>query len=186
MNITVYCGSNSGNDPRYISTAREVGEWIADNNHTLVYGAGRHGLMGEVAESVATKGGEIVGIIPEFLIGHEGVADGISEFHEVEDMSIRKKMLLERADVVIGLPGGPGTLEEITEAYSWAIIGQNDAPIILYNIDGFYEPLRQMFENMAEAEFVAADMLDYIFYINSIEEMEEIIENYQAPTFREF
>ena len=114
MKITVFCGANNGGNEAYKENAIELGKWIADNNHTLVYGGGKVGLMGVIADTVLENNSEVIGIMPQFLVDREISHTGITEFIIVDDMSIRKDKLVDLGDVFVALPGGPGTLEEIS------------------------------------------------------------------------
>ena len=131
MKITVFCGANNGRNEAYKENAMEVGKWIATNNHTLVYGGGKIGLMGVIADTVLENRGEVIGIMPQFLVDREISHTGITEFIIVDDMSERKTKLVDLGDVFIALPGGPGTLEEISQVISWVRVGKKDAPCIL-------------------------------------------------------
>lgn len=150
MKITVYCGANSGSNKIYYNKAVELGNWIAQYNHQLVYGGGKVGLMGILADTVMAKEGYVTGVIPTFLKDREIAHPGISELITVENMSQRKNLIISLADVFIALPGGPGTLEEITEVISWSRIGKNDKPCILLNVDGYFNSLRAMYERMVQ------------------------------------
>jgi uncharacterized protein (TIGR00730 family) len=144
-----------GNDDIYAVRARELGEWMAANGHGLVYGAGSVGLMGVVADAVVCGGGEAIGVIPEFLMGREVDHRGLSETHVVTDMHERKRMMIDLADAFIALPGGAGTLEEITEVISWQGLGLMDKACIVYNVGGYYDSLRTFFDRMAQEGFLA-------------------------------
>ena len=150
MKITVFCGANNGRNEAYKENAMEVGKWIATNNHTLVYGGGKVGLMGIIADTVLEKNSEVIGIMPQFLVDREISHTGITEFITVDDMSERKTKLVDLGDVFIALPGGPGTLEEISQVISWVRVGKKDAPCILMNINGFYDFLEQYFDKMVK------------------------------------
>lgn len=118
MKITVFCGANNGRNEAYKENAKELGKWIADNNHTLVYGGGKVGLMDIIADTVLENNSEVIGIMPQFLVDREISHTGITEFIIVDDMSIRKEKLVNLGDVFVALPGGPGTLEEISQVIS--------------------------------------------------------------------
>ena len=131
MKITVFCGANEGRNEAYRKNAEELGKWIADNNYTLVYGGGKVGLMGIIADTVLENNSEVIGIMPQFLVDREISHTGITEFIIVDDMSVRKEKLIDLGDVFVALPGGPGTLEEISQVISWVRVGKKDAPCIL-------------------------------------------------------
>ena len=136
MNICVYCGSRPGVVPAYAQAARDLGQAIARQGHGLVYGGGNVGLMGIVADAVLAAGGPVVGVIPEALVQREVGHQGLSEQHVVPDMHVRKRMMAERADAFIALPGGIGTLEELFEVWTWRQLGYHDKPIGLLNVAG--------------------------------------------------
>lgn len=186
MNITVYCGANFGKDERYKEAAVRVAEWIVSRGHNLVYGGGSTGLMGIVADTVLKGGSKAIGIMPSFLIERELAHKSLTEFIEVENMSIRKKMMIDRADVFIALPGGPGTLEEITEVISWSRIGQNNKPCILFNENNYFGSLKALYENMIKEGFLADDALDKLLFSDDLETIDNFIQNYQAPAIRKY
>jgi len=155
--ICIYCGSQNGNSPEFVGAARILGKALAENSIRLVYGGGTKGIMGEVARAVAENNGEIVGIIPQFLLNLEGGGTAPGDLGEVivtEDMHQRKHMMFERADAFVALPGGIGTLEEIVEMMTWAQLGRHRKPIALANIDGFWEPLVALLDHMRQEEFI--------------------------------
>ena len=148
MNITVYLGANAGNDPALAEAVRELGSWIGANGHRLVYGGSRSGLMGSLAHSVLTAGGEVTGVEPQFFIDSEVQYDGLTRLIVTQDMTERKTRMIELGDAFIAFPGGTGTLEEITEVISKLSLGQLDAPCILYDLNGYYQPLHQLLQQM--------------------------------------
>ena len=178
MKITVFCGANNGRNEAYKENAMEVGKWIATNNHTLVYGGGKVGLMGIIADTVLEKNSEVIGIMPQFLVDREISHTGITEFIIVDDMSERKTKLVDLGDVFIALPGGPGTLEEISQVISWVRVGKKDAPCILMNINGFYDFLEQYFDKMVEEGFLTKEDRARTLFAKSVSEMEEFVNNY--------
>ena len=178
MKITVFCGANNGRNEAYKENAMEVGKWIATNNHTLVYGGGKVGLMGIIADTVLEKNSEVIGIMPQFLVDREISHTGITEFIIVDDMSERKTKLVDFGDVFIALPGGPGTLEEISQVISWVRVGKKDAPCILMNINGFYDFLEQYFDKMVKEGFLTKEDRARTLFAKSVSEMEEFIDNY--------
>jgi uncharacterized protein (TIGR00730 family) len=152
--VCVYCGSNPGHDPRFVAAARQFGEILAKNRIGLVYGGGSTGLMGAVARAVQEHGGEITGIIPEFLKSRERArADGTIV---TTDMHERKRLMFERADAFVALPGGIGTLEETIEQLTWAQLGRHKKPILIANIAGFWDPLIAMFDHLRDGGMLPA------------------------------
>ena len=179
MKVTVFCGANNGKSESYIKNATELGKWITDNNHTLVYGGGKIGLMGVIADTVLKNKGEVIGIMPQFLVDREISHTGINEFIIVDDMSVRKDKLVDLGDVFVALPGGPGTLEEISQVISWVRVGKKDAPCILMNINGYYDFLEQYFDKMVEEGFLTIEDRENTLFTDNIEEMEQFIANYK-------
>ncbi|SEE05464.1 hypothetical protein SAMN05519104_5090 [Rhizobiales bacterium GAS188] len=156
--ICVYCGSGSGSDPVFVASARILGRMLAEAGIRLVYGGGRIGLMGEVARSVLDAGGNVIGIIPEFLKAREVMLADAQELHVVPDMHTRKQLMFEKADAFIALPGGIGTLEELVEQMTWAQLGRHEKPILIANINGFWKPLLSLLAHMRETGFVRSGL----------------------------
>jgi uncharacterized protein (TIGR00730 family) len=152
--ICVYCGSGTGADPAFVAAARTLGEMLAKARIRLVYGGGRIGLMGEVARAVLGAGGDVIGIIPEFLKAREMMLPEAQELHVVKDMHTRKQLMFDKADAFIALPGGVGTLEELVEQMTWAQLGRHDKPILIADINGFWRPLLSLLAHMRENGFV--------------------------------
>ena len=141
FSICVYCGSRPGVDTRFAHTAAEVGHWIGARGGQLVYGGGRSGLMGVVADATLAAGGRVVGVIPRTLVEREHAHRGCTELHVVETMHERKRIMAERADAFVALPGGIGTFEELFETWTWRQLGYHDKPLGLLNQDGYYDAL---------------------------------------------
>lgn len=155
--ICVFCGSGAGAHPEFVAAARATGVLLAAHNVRLVYGGGDIGLMGEVARSTLEHGGAVTGIIPDFLIRRERMPDPTDARREtivVPDMHTRKRLMYERADAFLALPGGIGTLEELVEQMTWAQLGQHDRPILVLNTLGFWEPLFELLRHMRDAAFL--------------------------------
>jgi uncharacterized protein (TIGR00730 family) len=166
--LCVYCGSSPGFDPAHMHLARSVGEEIAREGHTLVYGGGRTGLMGAVADSVLAAGGKAVGVIPEHLATVELTHTGLTELHTVSSMHERKHLMASRADAFLALPGGIGTLEEIMEVFVWTQLGLHPKPCALFNLKGFYDPLVQMLQHMAQSGFLRPDTLSQLVLLDEV------------------
>ncbi|WP_068268592.1 LOG family protein [Caviibacter abscessus] len=186
MNITVYCGAHIGSKKIYSEKTKELGLWILKNNYTLVYGGGRVGLMGILSNEIMSNGGNVIGVMPKFLVEKEIANPNLTKLVIVESMPERKQYMIEKADVFIALPGGPGTLEEISEVISWARIGKNSSPCIVYNIDGYYNPLKKMFDDMVENGFLSKEDRENTLFSDNMEEIERFIKNYKAPIFDEY
>ena len=152
--VCVYCGSGKGLNPAYAVAARKLGRGLAQAGIRLVYGGGSLGLMGEVAKSALGAGGKVTGIIPEFLGAKEKMLQDVDELIVVGDMHARKKLMFERSDAFVALPGGIGTLEELVEQLTWSQLGQHTKLIVVANIEGFWEPLLALLAHMRETAFV--------------------------------
>ncbi len=152
--VCVYCGSGPGTNPRFVAAAEGLGRIFAENNIRLVYGGGAVGLMGAIARSVLDHGGAVTGIIPDFLRARENALTRVQEMIVTPDMHERKRLMFERSDAYVALPGGVGTLEELVEMMTWQQLGRHTKPILLANIDGFWEPLLALLAHMRNAEFI--------------------------------
>ena len=157
-NVCVYCGSNSGINPAYTEAARTLGRHMAKAGVGLVYGGGGLGLMGELARTVLAAGGRVTGIIPAFLSKKERMLRDAHEMIVVDDMHQRKKLMFDKSDAFVALPGGIGTLEELVEQLTWAQLGRHNKPIVLVNIEGFWKPLLDLLGHMRSEEFIRHTM----------------------------
>jgi len=154
--LAVYCGSRFGDAPAFTDAARTIGRLLGESASTLVYGGGRVGLMGTVADATLAAGGRVVGVIPQALMDREVGHSGLSELHVVQTMHERKQMMAQRADAFVALPGGIGTLEELYEVWSWQQLGYHDKPVALLNVDGFYDALLEFTRVSHTRGFVSA------------------------------
>ncbi|MDE1567010.1 TIGR00730 family Rossman fold protein [Aquabacter sp. P-9] len=154
QSVCVYCGAAQGSDPIFTEEARRLGEAIAREGLRLVYGGGGIGLMGEVAAAVAKAGGAVTGIIPEFLMSRERAFGYAAEMVVTQDMHERKRLMFERADAFVALPGGVGTLEELVEQLTWAQLGRHRKPILIANIAGFWDPFLALIDHMRANAFI--------------------------------
>jgi uncharacterized protein (TIGR00730 family) len=152
--VCVYCGSGSGSNPRFVEAAIALGKEFAENNIRLVYGGGSVGLMGAVAKSVLDHGGTVTGIIPDFLANRERMNPNLTELVITPDMHERKRLMFERSDAFVALPGGVGTLEELVEQMTWQQLGRHTKPVLLANIDSFWEPLIALLTHMRANQFI--------------------------------
>ena len=162
FSLCVYCGSRPGVHPDFAETARAVGAWIGSRGGQLVYGGGRNGLMGIVAEAALAAGGRVVGIIPKALVEKEWAHRGCTELHVVDTMHERKRMMAERADAFLALPGGIGTFEEFFEVWTWRQLGYHDKPVGLLNVAGYYDGLETFLRTGVEQQFMNAWQMDLI------------------------
>lgn len=171
MNIAVYCGSSSGNDPSFIESAKELGKWIGENGHTLVYGGASKGLMGAVAGAVIEAGGKVIGVIPDVAIIQARKHTGLTELIETGSMAERKSKMIELADAFIALPGGIGTLDEITEVMSLCSLSIIKAPIVLFNTNDYYRPLKAVLDNVINAEFGRPEYFSNVLLSDDLKEI---------------
>jgi uncharacterized protein (TIGR00730 family) len=156
--VCVYCGSSPGTEPAFIEAAHEFGKILADSGVRLIYGGGSVGLMGALAEAVLQYGGAATGVIPEFLTKKERPRKLAQELFVTRDMHERKRVMFERADAFVALPGGLGTLEELVEQLTWAQLGRHKKPILIANIGGYWDPLLTLVEHMRAQQFVPASL----------------------------
>jgi len=154
--ICVYCGSSPGTEPAFLEAAQTFGTILAENGVRLVYGGGSVGLMGALAASVLEHGGEVTGVIPEFLTKRERPRHLPQELIVTRDMHERKRIMFERADAFVALPGGIGTLEELVEQLTWVQLGRHKKPILIANIQGYWGPLLALIDHMREIKFIPA------------------------------
>ena len=179
MNITVYLGANEGNDPILKESVRELGKWIGESGNDLVYGGSKSGLMGELAESVLEAGGKVTGVEPQFFVDAGFVYDEITELIVTKDMSERKAKMIELGDVFIAFPGGTGTLEEITEVMSKVSLKHLEAPCILYNLNGYYNGLKQLLRHMIDMDLSSKEKQEGIYFADTLCEIQEVVGSYQ-------
>ncbi len=171
-NICVYCGSGPGRNPAYEQAARRFGAILADNDIRLVYGGGGLGLMGAVARATLAAGGRVLGIIPQFLENREHMLRDVQDLLVTQDMHQRKQLMFEHADAFVALPGGVGTLEELVEMLTWSQLGQHSKPILLANIEGFWDPLIGLFAHMHAESFIREGL--NVSYL-SVDDVEDIL-----------
>src|SRR3954468_15743953 len=169
--VCVYCGSGSGSNPRFAEAAIALGKVFAENAIRLVYGGGSVGLMGAVAKSVLDHGGTVTGIIPDFLANRERMNPNLSELVITPDMHERKRLMFERSDAFVALPGGVGTLEELVEQMTWQQLGRHTKPVLLANIDNFWEPLFSLLSHMRQTEFIRASLTVDILKADRVEDI---------------
>ena len=154
--VCVYCGSSPGSNPRFIEAATAFGKALAGRGLRLVYGGGNVGLMGALGSSALDHGGQVTGIIPEFLVRSEHALTRVQELIVTPDMHDRKRLMFEHSDAFVALPGGVGTLEELVEQLTWKQLGRHAKPVLLVNIDGFWDPLLALVAHMRQSGFIPA------------------------------
>ena len=186
MNITIFCGASTGNNPIYGQKTIQLAEWMAETKHNLVFGGGKIGLMGIMADTIIAHGGHTTGVMPAFLKDREIAHAGLTELIIVNNMSDRKAKMLTLGDAFIALPGGPGTLEEISEVISWSRIGQNDSPCVLYNVNGYFNDLKNQFDHMVSEGFLSQEDRNKVLFTDDISKIESFITDYQAPSIRNY
>lgn len=174
--VAVYCGSRLGNDEVYEQAARELGSALAKNGLGLVYGGASIGLMGAVADGVVDGGAQAVGVIPTFMLKHEIAHEGLTRLHLTDTMHTRKTVMAEYANAFITLPGGLGTLEEIMEIATWRQLYQHEKPMIILNINGFYDSLIEHLKFTTDQGFMKAEDLERLVVCNSIAEAIELLQ----------
>ncbi len=167
MRWCVFCGSSPGKDRRFVEYATATGRAIAEAGHELVYGGGRTGLMGALADGAVAAGGRVIGIIPQALEDREVAHRGISDLRIVGTMHERKALMAELSDAFLALPGGFGTFEEFCEAVTWVQLGIHDKPCFLANLDGYYDPLVELFDRGREAGFISAANREIVQVVTS-------------------
>ena len=177
--ICIFCGSSLGHDPIFQQMAQATGQAIAAQGKTLIYGGGRSGLMGVVANSALQAGGRVIGVIPQALVDRELAHTGLTELHLVQNMHERKTKMAELADAFIALPGGAGTLEEIFEQWTWSQLGIHQKPCAFLNVNGFYDDLLKMIQVSVEHGFSQARFADKLIVSEHIEEILTAFASYQ-------
>ena len=167
MNVCVFCGSSTGTDPVFANAARDTGRLLAQGGHSLIYGGGNIGLMGILADAVLEAGGQVTGVIPDFLMNREVGHRGLTDLIVVSSMHDRKKRMVDLADAFIALPGGWGTLDELAEILTWRQLGLIDQPVGLLNVDSFFTPLVDQMKAMTEKGFLHPANLRFLVVENS-------------------
>lgn len=179
--ITAFTGSARGADSVYADAVAELAKTLAAERVGLVYGGGKVGLMGHVADAVLQAGGEVTGVIPQLLVDGETAHRGLTRLEIVADMSERKRRMAELGDAFIALPGGPGTLEEFFEAWTWQNLGIHTKPVALYDVNGFWQPLLTMIDHMVEAGFLAQQYRDALIVARTPRDLLDAWAVWQAP-----
>ena len=169
--ICVYCASGPGNDLAFMEAATKFGRILAENGVRLVYGGGSVGLMGALADSVLDHGGAVTGVIPDFLVNREHMLLRVQERLITRDMHERKRVMFERADAFVALPGGVGTLEELVEQLTWAQLGRHKKPILILNVARFWDPLCQLLDQMEKLDFIRASLPITLLVADRVEEI---------------
>lgn len=169
--LAVYCGSSPGNDPGFAAAARDLGNAMTNRSIDLVYGGGKLGLMGVIADTVLGGGGKVFGVIPETLVGIEAAHNGLSEQHVVANMHERKAKMTDLTDAFVALPGGIGTLDELFEAWTWNALGYHAKPFALLNVHGYWDPLIALVEAIAAQGFMSRTRQGQLIVADTIDDL---------------
>ncbi len=171
MNIAVYCGSSAGNDEKYVASAKKLGEWIGKSGNTLVYGGANKGLMGAIADAVLENGGKVIGVLPDVPLILARRHTGLTQCIETSSMAERKSKMIELSDAFVALPGGIGTLDEITEVLSLVSLDVVKGPVIFFNTDEYYEPVRMVIRHIIENGFGRQEYFKDVLFSEDMDEI---------------
>lgn len=180
--VCVFCGSSMGLRPAYKLAAIAMGETLARRGLDLVYGGGNVGLMGVVADAALAAGGQVIGVIPEFLVAKELAHTGLTKLHIVSSMHERKALMADLSDAFVALPGGYGTLEEFCEILTWAQLGLHQKPQGLLNVEGYYELLLRLFDQAVTEQFLKAEHRSLVLEASNPEHLLDLLTEYQPPS----
>ncbi|HEX7299354.1 MAG TPA: TIGR00730 family Rossman fold protein [Solirubrobacteraceae bacterium] len=184
--ICVFCGSNGGADPAYLAAAQAVGEGLARRGIRVIYGGGRVGMMGAVADAARAAGGEVVGIIPQQIFDLEIGHTGLDDLRVVSSMHERKALMAELSDAFVALPGGIGTLEELFEVYTWAQLGIHAKPLALLDVAGYYRPLAAFLDHAVAERFLRPDTRAMLAVADDLDGLLETLERWQPAPMRKW
>jgi uncharacterized protein (TIGR00730 family) len=184
--ICVFCGSNAGADPAYLAAAQAVGEGLAGRGIRVVYGGGRVGMMGALADAARAAGGEVVGVIPQQIFDLEIGHTGLDDLRVVGSMHERKALMAELADAFITLPGGIGTLEELFEVFTWAQLGLHRKPLGLLDVGGYYELLTAFLDHAVQQGFLRAETRRMIAVADGLDELLDAFERWEPVAMRKW
>ena len=181
MNLCVYCGTAFGADPAYLAAAQVTARLLAEQGIGIVYGGATVGLMGAVANAALGAGGQVIGVMPQALVDREIAHLGLSEMHVTQSMHERKALMEQLSDGFVALPGGPGTLDEMVEQWTWGLLGIHSKPCGFLNVKGYFDPLRAMTRRMVDEGFVAAPYADMLVFTDDPAELVERFRAYRPP-----
>lgn len=182
--LAVFCGAKPGQDPDFMKMAQSFGEQMAKQGIDLVYGGGKFGLMGCVANAVADNGGKVYGVITHQLDERGTALNSLHHLEIVDDMDTRKRRMMDLADGIVTFPGGLGTLEEVSEAASWITLGINEKPVVVYNYKGFYDHLADLLQLMDHQGFLEERFRHAVHFSDSFDDLLQFMNDYQAPQHR--
>ncbi len=177
LSVCVFCGSRTGSNPAFMTAATQMGETIARNEWRLVYGAGDVGLMGAVARGAQDAGGETFGVIPQHLVNWEVGKTDLTTYIVTENMHERKKLMFMNSDAIVVLPGGAGSMDEFFEVLTWAQIGLHTKPIVLVNIEGYWNPLNGLVDHMIDNGFADASLRDFFVSVGTIDQAVDALQS---------
>ena len=184
--VAVYCASNDGVRPEYMACASALGTLLAQRGLTVVYGGGRVGLMGALADAALAAGGDVIGVMPHGLVQREVAHPGLTALHVVDSMHERKAMIADLADAFITLPGGLGTLEELFETWTWAQLGVHRKPVGLFNVSDFWTPLIAMLDHVAQQGFLRGNPREWLVIDDDAASMLHRLQAFDAPPVRQW
>lgn len=182
--LTVFCGARPGENPVYRNLAQDLGRRLASTGIELVYGGGGYGLMGELANATLDAGGRVTGVITEELADRGAGLDRLSRLEITSNMDQRKDRMMELADGFLALPGGLGTLEEVSQVCSWITLGDNPKPVAVYNVDHFYDPLASLLGTMHQQGFLETPFWQAVYFSDQFDQILNFMTGYQPPAFR--
>jgi uncharacterized protein (TIGR00730 family) len=181
QSVCVFCGSSTGSDPAYTEAARSLGTTLAEAGIRLVFGGGHVGLMGEISNAALAAGGDVIGVIPKFLVERELAHEGLTDLRIVGSMHERKALMSDLSEAFVTLPGGTGSLEEFFEVLTWAQLGEHHKPCGLLNIAGYYDPLLTVFDRMVEAGFLSESNRALLLVENEPGRLLQRFDHYEPP-----
>ena len=181
QSVCVFCGSSTGSNAAYTKAAHSLGTTLAEANIRLVFGGGHVGLMGEISNAAIAAGGDVIGVIPKFLVERELAHEGLSDLRIVGSMHERKALMSDLSEAFIALPGGTGTLEEFFEVLTWAQLGEHKKPYGLLNVAGYYDPLLTVFDRMVEAGFLSESNRAFLLVEGDAERLLQRFDHYEPP-----
>lgn len=176
MNVTVYLGANEGNDPELARAVESFGAWIGTSGNSLVYGGSKSGLMGRIAMAALAAGAQVTGVEPQFFIDAEKQLDGLTELIVTPDIATRRAKMIELGDAFVAFPGGTGTLEEVSEVMSMSCLGRLEAPVVLFNLNGFYDGLKMQLARMVQTGLTTPERLMDVRIVDTLADIERVIE----------
>lgn len=187
--IAVYCGAATGTNPVYVTATKKLASWLVSHDLELIYGGGGVGLMGVLSDQVLAEGGKIHGVTTKQLVARGAESPRLRELSDLtvtDNMSARKAEMMNISNGCIALPGGIGTLEEITQAFSWARLGDNPNPCVFYNVNGYYDLLAKMFDKMTSEGFLSSADRKKVLFSDSLDEIYTFMTNYTPPKIRQY